>query len=319
MAERMTLAQTTQRPMNRVQKRCFVASVTLHGMLLALVLFGSAFFSSRAKQDEDLPVLTFIPDMAGDSAFVGGGSRSAVPPTLARSNPSPPPTPAVAPARVERTEPTPPLRTERRAPEPAPAPAPRDRTVRAETAVADKPAKPRFELPKTALQAVEKKPTSARSNTRPPPSRETTTANTDTTQDMAARGRLASTLRNSLARINAGVSGSTTVESPGEGTGGPSYAPYAAIVKAIYTEAWQPPADLQDEQATTDAEIEVARDGTVISAHITRPSGDARMDRSIQETLNRVKSIKEFPPSWKEQRRTFQIRFNLQAKEQLLG
>jgi len=46
--------------MDRLQKKCFVFSVGLHGFLLLLLVVGAGFVSSRPK-NLSVPVLDFIP------------------------------------------------------------------------------------------------------------------------------------------------------------------------------------------------------------------------------------------------------------------
>ena len=61
----------------------------------------------------------------------------------------------------------------------------------------------------------------------------------------------------------------------------------------------------------------IASDGTVISARIITPSGDAGVDASVQRTLDRVTFIAPFPEGATEKERTYIINFNLKAKRML--
>lgn len=296
--------------MDRVQKRCFTASLTLHSLLVGVVLFGSAFFASR-ERTETIPVLTFIPDIATDGQFAGGGHRVAgtpaptppanrqVQPPVTQPASTPPSTPARIPARA--SEPSRPSNTHQTAVEPRP--------------------QSRIQLPDSALRPVDRggKKSDDRKSPRAPAPNTARSNESPNSSASTGRNQLAASIQKSLNRIGNSTSGSTTVESPGDGTGGAFYAPYAAIIRAIYMEAWQRPEELNDGAAVTEVEIEVAKDGTVISSRIVDPSGNARVDRSVQDALNRVRFIKEFPASWKEQRRTFRIRFDLKVREQLLG
>ena len=63
--------------------------------------------------------------------------------------------------------------------------------------------------------------------------------------------------------------------------------------------------------------VTIASDGTVISARIITPSGDAGVDASVQRTLDRVTFIAPFPEGATEKERTYTINFNLQAKRSL--
>jgi TonB family protein len=63
--------------------------------------------------------------------------------------------------------------------------------------------------------------------------------------------------------------------------------------------------------------VTIASDGTVITARIVTPSGDAGVDNSIQRALDRVTFIAPFPEGAKEKERIFIIKFNLKAKRML--
>ena len=119
--------------MNRLQKKCILASVVLHGLLLLVILFGAAFFK---KNPAPIPTqrINVIPSRLVESALSGGGGNpnlprtddqvkgnsfvpqplpAAAPPTpkppKPQPRPAPVPAPAVTPPRPEphRTEPRP--------------------------------------------------------------------------------------------------------------------------------------------------------------------------------------------------------------------
>ncbi|HEX4645769.1 MAG TPA: cell envelope integrity protein TolA, partial [Verrucomicrobiae bacterium] len=66
--------------MNRLQKKCFIFSVSLHGLLLGVFLFGSAFFVSEEKPD-NTRVLHMISGKLVDDALSSGGNPEAQPVT----------------------------------------------------------------------------------------------------------------------------------------------------------------------------------------------------------------------------------------------
>jgi TonB family protein len=297
--------------MDRLQKRCFAVSLLLHGVLVGIVLFGSAFLTSREKP-ETIPVLTFIPDLATDGQFAGGGNRvlGSPAPIVQARQPSPPPvTRQSSPPPV-----TPPVRTPTREPDPV-----RPNNTRQPTVEARQQS--RIQLPAEALRIVDrggKKASDRKAPRSPPPSTARPSDSPGSTAN-GQRNRVAQRIQDSINHIGNSTSGNTTVESPGDGTGGPSYATYAAFIRKIYMDAWQQPEDMQDGGAITEVEIEVAKDGTVINSRIIEPSSNMRMDRSVLDVLRRVIEIKPFPPSWKEERRTFRLRFDLKVREHLLG
>ena len=100
----------------------------------------------------------------------------------------------------------------------------------------------------------------------------------------------------------------------GPGGGGVPYANFLQAVKSRYQQAWIVPDGITDDNATVAASVTIARDGTVMSARITRSSGNAAVDRSVQVTLDRVKWAAPLPDDAKEDQRTVSINFNVAAK-----
>ena len=77
------------------------------------------------------------------------------------------------------------------------------------------------------------------------------------------------------------------------------------------------PDNVANDNANTKVSVTIASDGTVISARIVTPSGDADVDASVQRTLERVKFIAPFPEGATEKERTYTINFNPKAKRLL--
>ena len=96
-----------------------------------------------------------------------------------------------------------------------------------------------------------------------------------------------------------------------------SYANYGQIVKSIYENAWIPPDSAENDEANPKVHVVIAADGSVISARIIEPSGDAAVDASVQRVLDRVRFIQPFPDGAKEKERAYNINFNLKAKRML--
>ncbi len=283
--------------MDRLQKKCFVASVGLHALLAAVLLFGPAFLAPR-QQVLDLAVLDVIPPTLVDAAFSGGGTPEAKPPPPAPLvQPAPPPTPAPAPQPAPQPRPQPPVA--RSTPAPAsPEPAP---------VVPDKPVRHR---PKISTELVTRTP-----DTRDQNRTAATEAREQEQADAEARRRLQQVFAGALNQISDIAASSTEVSIPGPG--GQAYANYAQVVKSVYTHAWIVPADVNDDQATTTASVTIGRDGRVLDARITRPSGNTAVDASVRRTLERVTIVAPFPAGATEEKRTFTIKFNLKAKRQL--
>ena len=284
--------------MNRLQKKCLIATAGFHLLLLLVLVFGSAFFVSNSKPDET-QVLSVIPANLIDAAF-NTGVKNAQPPA---------PTPIVKPP-----EPTPQPPQPKPEPKPEPIKPPDPEPVKPQKLPpedlrlmepVEKPAKPEPKKIEPNLKTVVRK-----------------TPVTDTSDADAAREakRLAKARAKAIAdaarAIEKNASSATTVEMPGNSS--VSYANYASVVKSVYEQAWTPPDDTASDDANTRVSVTIGSDGTVITSRILDKSGDARVDASVQRTLDRVTFVAPFPDGAKEKERTFIINFNLKAKR-LLG
>lgn len=286
--------------MNRLQKKCLVASVGTH-LLLVVILFVGPALSSRGKLD-DLPVLDFVPAKLIDAPFYGGGTPNAKPPPPA---PPAPPAPAPPPPPALQTPPAPPKAAVK-----TPAVAPNlEKTVVKQPGEDVEPApKPKVQVSTKLVKRSGSSATTGSSGKSP--------AETRAAQQAAANQR-ADAVGGVIRSLRENLSSGTTVEIP-PGPGGAAYANYAQAVKSVYTQAWIAPDDVTDDEATAKVSVTIARDGTVISARITIFSGSTPVDRSVQQTLNRVNFVAPFPEGAKEAERTFIINFNLKTKR-LLG
>ena len=65
--------------MDRLQKKCFVASTGFHLLLVVILIVGPAFLASHSKS-EDMPILAFIPVKTVDALVSGGGDPHGSPP-----------------------------------------------------------------------------------------------------------------------------------------------------------------------------------------------------------------------------------------------
>jgi TonB family protein len=294
--------------MNRQQKKCLIATVGFHLLLVVILIVGPGFFRQTPKPD-DTQLLDVIPANAIEAAL-NSGVKSAQPPA-----PAPPmiepPKPIVPPPPQPQPQPTPPPPVSRPATpdtslmekmehffksEPVtPAPSPDDSAKPAEH-------KPKHEvkvdLTTVTRTAVEKSQ----------PHR--------TTEDSQREQRLREqAIQSAVRNLEKNFTPSTRVEMPGNSS--VSYASYASIIKSIYTREWTPPDNAANDEANIKVSITVSSDGTVISAHIVDPSGDSSVDDSVQRTLDRVTFIAPFPDGATEKEKTFIINFNLKAKRML--
>jgi TonB family protein len=157
--------------------------------------------------------------------------------------------------------------------------------------------------------------------TRSSTNKEKPTEKSDNREREAAETRrnTAAAIAHATANLDKGLSGSTSVR-VGDGTGagsGPAYANFLQALKTLYTEAWNVP-DGADDDASISTSVTIARDGTVLSAHITRRSGNSIADTSVQLTLDRVRHAVPLPEDTKDDQRTVTITFSVKAKR-LLG
>jgi periplasmic protein TonB len=94
--------------MNRLQKKCVMATAGVHLLLLVILIVGPAFFVSRSKT-EDFHVIDVIPANLIDASF-NSGMANAQPPPPVVTPPQPQPTPPVPkpvvtpPTLAERVE-----------------------------------------------------------------------------------------------------------------------------------------------------------------------------------------------------------------------
>ncbi len=106
----------------------------------------------------------------------------------------------------------------------------------------------------------------------------------------------------------------TEVEMPGESDA--SYASFKDALASIYYDAWTPPNNTDNDDAIIRVRIVISRDGSVISAKIIGPSGDSRVDASVQRAIDRVSSVPA--PPGNDSQRTVILNFNLKTKR-LIG
>ena len=287
--------------MNRLQKKCFIASAGVHSFLALLLVFGPGFISTRSKSD-DLPILDFVPVKTVDALISGGGNPKAqLPPAAPAPQAQPAPTPPAPQPLPEKV----------REPQPAKEPEKEVKPAKMEEESLE-PSKKKIEISTKLVSRNQEDKTEAKT-------RAEEKAREDAKRAADARRRLARQVIGQAAEnIGNELSGSTTIELRGPGGGGVPYANFLQAVKTRYANAWVVPDGVTDDQATTTASVIIARDGTVISSQIVRRSGDSVVDQSVQATLDRVTFAAPLPEDAKENQRTVTINFNVRAKR-LLG
>jgi TonB family protein len=290
--------------MNRQQKKCLIATVGFH-LLLVLILFVGPGFFSRPPKPDTTQLLDVIPSTAVDAAL-NSGVKSAQPPPSAPPLIQPPPPIVVPPP----PQPTP--------PQPAPEP------VKPEPSIIDKmrdffKPEPVIPSPDDSPKPEEQKPKhehqikvdlSTVKITDVPKTKPRKTAD-----DNREAQQRADAIQNAVRNLEHNFTSSTKVDMPG--TSSVSYASYASIIKTIYTRAWTPPDNAANDTSDVKVRITVSSAGTVLSSEILKSSGDSSVDDSVQRTLDQVTFIAPFPEGSTEKQKTFIINFNLKAKRAL--
>ncbi len=295
--------------MTRLQQKCMAFSLGLHG-LLAVILLASAGFGSGPQQT-DLQIMTVIPANIVDRAGAGGGT----PAVKLAPQPQPPQ------QQPQQQQPQPQPQAVRAEPvERAPRPTPRQR---------QEPARPAPAPDQPEDVALESSPKASKRSSRheiqvsyTPASAETGAKKTGKTSSSNASARAEARrlkeIRNALADLAAGVQSSgspnTIVDVAGIG-GGEAFAGYRDVVFSYYYHAWTTPDNTASRTASAEARVAIARDGSIISAELSRPSGDRALDKSVEQALRRVTKLPPFPASARDAQQTFVIKFVPEAKE----
>ena len=294
--------------MNRLQKKCLIATAGFHLLLVLVILFGAAFFTSHDEPDETT-LLTVIPASLIDAAFNSGVKAAQPPAPTPMVHPQPQPTPTPPQPTPVVTPPTPPAPTLVERVEKIFTPDPPKLTLddlkpvdNTEPAPKPKPHVVKVDL-KQVTHITPKVTDTSEADAR------------EAAKEAKAAKRRAAAIAKAAQAIEENASSATTVEMPG--TGSVSYANYASVVKSVYERAWRTPNDASNDDANTRVSVTIGSDGTVISSHILDPSGDAAVDASVQRTLDNVNFIAPFPDGAKEKEKTFIINFNLKAKRML--
>ena len=313
--------------MDRLAKKCLIASAGTHLLLFVVLIFGSAFFISRERIISP-PTLKAVPTRVVDDALTGGGGSPKVAPSDAQQRgqtlvPQPAEPPAVKPQHIEKpppkpVEPTPRVevkpKPERHVEVPKPIKPPKDKPQKEPVKEAVKPHIDPHATKVATTTPLELTPVVRPSKDKAKEQAEAQ-ARAEAAAAAAAKTRIARAMANTTARLKEGFSQGTVVEIHGDGS--EASADYAQFVKSVYEDAWTVTDDLTDESATAKVSVTIARSGRVISARVERHSGDSDLDKSVQRALDKVSFVRPFPAGATDEQRTFLINFNLKAKRSL--
>ncbi len=283
--------------MKKLLREFLTLSTLAHGVLIAVLLFGTAFLAKPKPPEETEPVtiLDFVPDELVDENVAQPAGAPPQQPAKVPVQPKPTPPPPPKPARKpEPRKPAP--------PKAAPKPAPKPPEKKAPAKPKEKKWKPSSKIKVNLKKTVRLTDTEAARR-----------AERARQQREAARRR---ELASSLSRLRRQLTSQIRFSVPG--VGGKSYANYGAYVRTIYDRAWHEPVSTTSARPVVRARVVIARDGRVLSAKILQGSGDPGLDRTVRDALNRVKNIgRPFPKSTRDRQRTFILNFNLEAKHGL--
>jgi TonB family protein len=246
-------------------------------LLLLLILMVGPAFFYSKPKADDLPVLDVIPANLIDASFNSGVANAQPPPPVPVVTPPQPPPP------VSVVAPPPPEKIERIEP------------IKPDLKSVEKPARPPEHKIDVNLKPVVRN-----------------VPKTSPNANAAARARA---IRGALRNLKSNLTSATTIDMPGNSS--VAYASYASAVRSVYDEAWTLPDHIANNEEIIKASVTIANDGTVISARIVTPSGDANVDASVQRTLERVKFVAPFPEGATEKERTYIINFNPKTKQTL--
>lgn len=274
--------------MNRLQKKCVIATAGFHLLLLVILFVGPAFFNQKQNPD-DSHVVDVIPADLVD-ALINSGVQHATPPPTPPTPPTPPVTPSPQPAPSE--------------PQPVVQPTTTPTIVdRVKTFFKPEP-------PKPPTKPVETQPQTPKVNlnlvSREAPKNPTPVKPID--NNVRA-------INNTLRNLRANLSKPTVVGTSGDSS--TAVANYASVVKSVYDQAWRLPDSVANDEENVRVSVTIARDGRVIIARILEKSGDGSVDNSVQRTLDRVQFIAAFPEGSTDNERTYTINFNPKAKRML--
>jgi TonB family protein len=301
-----------------LQKKCLAGSAGVHVLLIVIALVGPAFLPAPSRK-ELVDIMTVIPlsgELTDGASNPGAGTPAppSAPPTAppTRVETPPPPLTPTPPPVEEVKQPVKPIvkqpvelpeATKTKAPVQDPNPIP----------VAVKPQKSKvIDVSTTMVKRTQAKPVKPNSNRTP--------SDTDAADEARAAEQWKQALGNTASRLRSNSSGSVSANSSdfitpvggGGGGSGKAMINYATFVREKYLAAWVLPPTAPE--LTVEATITIGRDGNVISARISRPSGNTTLDASVRRALDEVQYVAPFPGDSTDAQRTYKLIFTPEAK-----
>jgi len=283
----------------------------LHGLLVCVLVFGTAFLSPKEQPIDQPRLIELLPNMTvTDGPTRGGGGTPA--PTPAPEPPPPAPKP-VEPVQArpapEPERPKPVVEKPQPKPEPKPEPVselptPKPKKPTPKPAVVEKPKptppKPTVDISKPIIRDTKQKQALAEAAER--------------AEQERIRSQRIAALSGARRNLQQNLSNDSPIEALGGSGGGAAEINYRDLVFSMYDKAWVAPTDVEDDEATTKARVVIGHSGNVISAEVIKPSGNSKLDRSVRHLLDSLRFIHPFPEGSRDSQRTFIINFNLKSK-----
>jgi TonB family protein len=320
--------------MTRLEKKCFVGSAALHGLLLIVFLFGSAFLSSKQKT-VSIPIIQLHNAIPTDKLISTGGSpkgaQNPAPPAPLPEPPKPLP-PAPEPPKPEPAKPEPvkpePVKAEPKkeiVKKPIEKTTPKDKGEMVQKKDTSKPTK----------EIAENKPTRTIStNVVKRSSADLAAARAAAEADTKRRAALADAQRQyakqlsdyqrQMAAINSQINGviggvgrslgdRTVVELP-QGDGGAAYVHWGSLVGERYKAAVYEAHPQSDDDAIAVIKVTIGRNGVVRDAKWVRKTGNSLLDKAVDRAMKTVRTVPPFPEGASDSERSFNINIGFEAK-----
>jgi TonB family protein len=101
------------------------------------------------------------------------------------------------------------------------------------------------------------------------------------------------------------------------GGGGEGSVNYAQYIMTCFEKAWNPPSELENDEALVETQVVIQRNGRFLLKKITKRCGIPALDKSVERALDAVPFVRPFPEGAQDLERTFNIEFNLKAKRRI--
>lgn len=301
--------------MNRLEKKCIIGSAALHGLLLVVLLFASAFLDSD-KHMILPPVVTLHNVTLTDRPIASGGNPNANPPPAAPPKAAEPPPPQPPPPPVKE-------QVKHKEEEQEPEPKPKKEVVKTpdkeKLPVKDKTTDKAVETAKTTKAPLNLKPV-RKTNDTAIAQREIAAARAAAVKRQqaewdkyAAQQRaLAGKVGEIIGNVSSGLGKDTVAEVVGPGS--EAYANYSSVIIERYKRAVYASQPQSDQDADAVIRVVISRDGTVRSSQWVRRTNNPILNKAVDRAMNSVRSLPPFPAEAKDSERTFNITIAFEAR-----